>query len=130
MTEPANKERGEITLDLGDIKPVLRPTMEAFVEIEGEFGCLKDIYFRLKSLNVGIKDLARIIVVFAEAAEDKNDKVFDWQSYARRITAEGIGVASVCGTLGDFFQSAIMGGRDPEDDKKAGRQKKARKTSP
>lgn len=67
-----NAERGEIEITLGGKQYVLRPTFEAFCEIEAELGDkLLPLVRRFYTGSVGLRDVATVIYHGMKAAGSK-----------------------------------------------------------
>ncbi len=97
----ANEHRGEIELELGDKKIVLRPTYEALQAMERATGTrLIPLARRFGELDFGVSD---IVAVISAAATEKPDKDIG------RLVFEA-GVAKVGIRISAFLAGALNGG--------------------
>ena len=99
----ANKQRGEMALNLGPKKYVLRPSFQLLCEIEEALGVgLITFARRLMAGEFGVREIA---TVFAVAVRDQDGP--DTEETGKLIVQDG--VAQYVGTLTEFLTTALSG---------------------
>ncbi|MFH1806827.1 MAG: GTA-gp10 family protein [Pseudomonadota bacterium] len=116
MTRQANPHRGEISVTLGGVGRVLRPTFTAIARIENDTGrSLQELTARGVACVLSLTEIATIL--HAGLAHDPDcpdrDTVGQW-------VIDGGGAVEYYSPCGRFLVYGLTGGRDADDDNDAG----------
>jgi hypothetical protein len=114
MTE-SNPERGDVEIELGGQKFVMRPTFEAMVQMEQATGIgMLDLALRAGGGTLGISETTHIICAGITAATG-NRATFD--KFGPMVFKKGI--MSTIKPVADLMANALSGGEKPGEDQAA-----------
>lgn len=108
----ANKERGEVTINLDGKAWTMRPTYEALAEIEAATGRpIMELIGAVNALRFSVRDLAVIVAACLRAGGEDGVKA---ARVGPMLVAAGITSPAVLGPVVEMLTGTLTGGADPE----------------
>lgn len=105
MSDRANPLKGEVEIELGRERHLMRPTFAAIMEIEGELGGVVPLARRAAAGDFGLRELA---VIICAGLNGYGARRFTREEVGEMILAAGI--ANAAAAVRDFLTNVLKGG--------------------